>query len=156
MNFIQFLQESTSTTGLSGKAEQYYNSAIEYFRKELKIPANTKVNVHFNYDHDFGQGHNGSTLPDLHQDNAVNVYLRDGLDRATLMKALGHEMVHVEQMANKRLNLEIVDGQLKSIEWEGEPQKSFNYNRNAEWELEAHSMENQLMRGAIQAVGNLM
>ena len=155
MNFLQFLTESTSVVGIADDIKNYYEQAIEYLRNKLNIPTNTKVIIHFNYNHDFGEGHNGSTLPDLNQKNTIHVYLRKGLDKASLLRALSHEMVHVGQIANKRLNLEIVDGQLKSIKWEGKPQKQFNYNRNAEWELEAHSMENELLHDIISKYGNV-
>jgi len=156
MRFVEFLTEGGSVIqGVDGETKQYYENAVKFLRNKLGVPSSTIVTVHINFKHDFGSGHNGSTLPDLNKQNVLHMFLKPGLDRATLLRAIAHEMVHVEQIANKRLNLKIEDGKLKSIDWKGKPVKALNYNRSSEWEIEAHAKEQNLMLQTIQAIGNL-
>jgi len=156
MKLNQFLPENVKTHGVSGDAAEYYANVSNHLASELKIPESIKVVVNFNYKHEFVQGHNGSTLPDLMDDNTIHIYLRPGLDRATLLRALCHEFVHVQQIASGRLVFNIKNEKLAGMEWEGEAVEPPNYNRSSEWELEAHTKEKDLLQSVIGAVGNLM
>lgn len=154
MKLNQLLREDTRIEGAEGDATKYYLEVMNHLRKELNVPPTTTIDVHINHPAGhFGKGHNGSTLPDQKKEDVVHIYLRPGMDRATLLRALCHEAVHAEQLATGRLTIDVNTAQFT---WEGKPVSNPGYNRNSEWELEAHIKEKQLLQSVIQAVGNLM
>ena len=156
MKLKEFLGENVRIGGdIESDANDYYTKVGQYLIKELNIPTDVTVVVHVASTHGLDKTQNGSTLPDLQGRNAIHVYLLPGLDRATLLRAMCHEFVHVQQIATKRLVLDIQNGRLLKMEWEGKKVPP-NYNRNSEWELEAHIKEKELLHKVIGAVGNLM
>lgn len=156
MKLDEFLPESVTINGAEDKAAEYYQKVGHFLFDKLNIPAQTKVIVHIDYNIDPEGNQNGSTLPDLKTSGIVHVYLRPGLDRASLLRAICHEFVHAEQIASGRLRLDIQGEKLKGMYWEGNPVQNTAFNRNSEWELEATIKERTLLQDVIGAVGNLM
>lgn len=135
--------------------KDYYTQVINFLITKLGIP-DTNIILHVGLSGLFSSGHTGSTLPDPTRPNIIHMFIPKGLDRASLLRAICHEMVHVQQLATKRLELKIENGKLIEMKWEGKPISTAKYNRNGPWELEAHIKEKTLLHDVIQKVGNLM
>jgi len=157
MKVHQIIAESLSIdgAGLDNKANEYYTSAVEYLREILNISPNVNIAVHLNYDYGSGDSTNATTLPDPDNKSKIHLFIKGGLSRAEVVRVMAHEMVHVQQLASGRLRIDIENGVVNAIYWEGELTKETKYNRSGEWENEAHAKQQELLHAVIGKIGNL-
>lgn len=149
---LKELIENQSIQG-AGENEQYFNTVVDTLRDELGIPENVELKIALKHNMPLDKGQKGLTIPNPNNPNQMFVFLNPNLVGAEVVSTIAHELVHVKQISDGRMNIQLKDGAYE-VEWEGRPLKQVRYSRSHPWEVEAHTQERPLMQSIIKKLGN--
>lgn len=154
MKIHNLLFESQKFHGIDAESKQYYEIVVDWLREKLNIPDSVQLQISMGKSKmPFDNNQNGVTIPNPNKPNEVYVFLHPGLSKAEQLSALAHELVHVKQLADGRLEMKLANGKY-DVTWEGKPLEKIKYSRSHPWEVEAHSQERPLVHEIIKQFGN--
>jgi hypothetical protein len=151
----ELISESNQIHGAGDRrAEQYFTQVVDTLCDQFSIPSNVRIDVSFNPKLPMDPGQEGLTIPNPNKPDHIFIFVKPGLSNGERVKVIAHEMVHVRQIVDGRMSIQLVNGKYQ-VKWEDKPVKSTGYSRSNPWEVEAFGQEHQLMQLLIAQHGNL-
>jgi hypothetical protein len=134
--------------GRNGPRKNMIEALVRYYIRELKL-GDSKFNLTVRFEKIEQENEAVELGAAAHFGKEIHVRLDSKLDRYALIKTLGHEMIHVKQIAKGQLKL--VPRLLKSgitidVFWLGKKMKKTIPYLQRPWEIEALSKEEILYR----------
>ena len=147
------LYENQTVTG-AGDNEPYYDKVITILRDIMDIPDNIELKVALQHKFPLDDGQNGLTIPNPNNPNQIFMFLNPNLVGAEVISTIAHELVHVKQLSDGRMDIQLDNGKYV-VKWDGREIPNVRYSRSHPWEAEAHSQERGLMMKVIDQLGNV-
>lgn len=141
--------ETQTIVGADEQQVPLYNKAVDMLRGMLDIPSDVQLSISLKPGIPLDSGQNGLTIPNPNNPKHIFIFLNPKLVGAEVITTLAHELVHVKQITDGRMKIELVDGSYK-VDWEGKEVPNAKYSRRHPWEIEAHTQERPLMQQIIQ------
>lgn len=146
---LKELMETQTIVGADEEQVPLYNKAVDMLRELLNIPSDIKLSISLKPGISLDKGQNGLTIPNPNNPKHIFIFLNPNLVGAEVITTLAHEMVHVKQIVEGRMDIQLVDGSY-NVEWEGKEVPNAKYSRGHPWEIEAHTQERPLTHQLIQ------
>ena len=129
----------------------YYEKVVEIGLGLLNIPENIRVQIKQlislkTYDSQIL----ALAQPCPYDENIYELYVDPAVPDMEIGEMLAHELIHIEQMANGRLDLRPADKGF--VIWEGKERTATPYSRNFPWEQEAYKRMGGLWRDIRKAM----